>query len=576
MPRASAAEADRITSVSLAAVGQRLRPDGRFDDPRARIVGDSGLPPLAWSAFHLAPGAPDAAARIALGTATLERGSGGSVLQRWPLAMLVADDPPGLSPGLRADLRARVAAFGGLYASGIADRCYRDPTCFNNYAMVDRVLSLELARSGVRSRTPGTRLLRPRGLRREALRWLGTFLPTQAPATARVTVPGRHAEAASILSDRGALPLAYHTLCTGWVVRAMVLAGGDAPPKLRVVARRTLWALVGLAAPDGEVSWSGRGQDQAWSLAATLYAASQGSRLFARSDPLLAARLRRLADVELAALGGRLRDGVLQVLPSGNDMLDGLDSYYSGVGSTGLALQWLGMARDVLPPVGAVRRPLPSEIDGGGFSDAARTGIVSRRVGGSWLGVRLRRDHALDPRQDFGLLRALRRTPGGWVEDRVNRPGRLPSVGGRGRAVPSGGPLLETGSRTYRPVATSVAPVRRGLQLRGEWRSPSGKRLPGRWRITASALGETLSTRCGGRLQLTEWLPRTGTLMRGARSIRRAGYRVSFSAHPAVRELGTLWENSRQPALAAARVLLPCRAGAATTVRWSGGQPARG
>jgi hypothetical protein len=167
-------------------------------------------------------------------------------------------------------------------------------------------------------------------------------------------------------------------------VRAVRLAGPAAPPRLRLAARRALWGLVGLAAPDGEVAWSGRGQDQAWTLAAALYAGAAGSALFADTDAVLAARLRRLADVELVALAGRLRSGALQVLPSGNDALAGLDHYYSAVGSTGLAATFLELARDELPDAGAPRLALPSELDRATFADPLRTGLLARRSGRSW------------------------------------------------------------------------------------------------------------------------------------------------------------------------------------------------
>jgi hypothetical protein len=573
---ASPETADAITTAALAGVQARLRSDGLFDDPTGRTVGAGGLPSLAWASLS-AQGAPTAA-RLALTRATLAHGSGTTVVLRWPLAMLVADDPPGLPAADRTELRGRVATWGKLHAAGIADRCYVQPACFNNYKLVDQVLNLELARSGVTSTAPNTRLRDPRALRRVALAWLDRVLPSQTPATATVGVPGRRTERGSVLSDPGAMPLAYHALCTAWVVRAVELAGADASPALRSVARRTLWALVGVAAPDGEVAWSGRGQDQAWSLAAALYASAAGSRAFADTDPVLAARLRRLADVELTALDGRARDGALQVLPSGNDQLSGLDHYYSGVGSMGLALQWLGMARDELPDPGAPRLGLPAEIDGATFADPGRTGLLARREGRGWLGMRLRRDHAFDPRQDFGLVRALHVEADGWHEDRVARPGPVSAAGRPAQRVPSAGPLLVAGRRAFWPEATSWVPIAHGVELRGQWHSRDGRSLFARWRITASDAGPALSTPCarGAALQLTEWLPRRGAVVRGKRFVSRAGYAVKLSSTPTLRPLTTRWANARQPSLAAVRLAEPCRAGAWTTVRWSGGATAEG
>lgn len=303
VPPARAPEITRISSAAFAALGERQRDDGLFADPTGRVVGSGGLPTLAWAALHA--NGEGAAGREVMARRTLNRGSGATVILRWPLAMLVADDPKGLPEGTRAELRERAASWGSL-------------------------------------------------------------------------------------------PLAYHALCTAWAVRALALAGSDASPRLRAATRGALWGLVGLAAPNGEVAWSGRGQDQIWTLTAALYAGAAGSRLFAGTDPVLAARLRRLADVELHAVGGRLRDGALQVLPRG-----------------------------------------------------------------------------------------------------------------------------------------------------------------------------------GTALQLTEWLPRRGALIRGQRFVARAGYRLRFSRRPKLRPLTTAYANARQPSLAAARLLVPCGP-AGATVRWTGGAEARG
>ncbi len=569
VPLARPAEAARISAAALAGLAAAQRADGRFDDATGRVVGAGGLPTLAWAALHAdGEGGEE---RRAFARRLLGRGSGATVILRWPLAMLAADDPEALPADLRAEVRGRVAAWGTLQAAGIADRCYKRADCFNNYKLVDAVLNLELVRSGIRGQAAGARLRDPEALRRRTVAWLGT-LASVAPATATVKVPGRRAEAAGLLTDPGALPLAYHAMCTAWAVRAVRLLGDDAPPALRAVTRRALWALVGLAAPNGEVAWSGRGQDQLWTLTAALYAGAAGSAAFAATDPVLAARLRRLVDVELAGTGERLRDGVLQVLPSGNGQLSGLDHYYSAVGSTGLALTFLEMARDELPDPGAPRLALPAEVDRGTFADPARSGVLARRVGSSWIGVRLRRDHPFDPRQDAGLVRALRLRADGWREERPARPGPVSRPGRPAQRVPSAGPLLVLGGQELWPRASGWRALPTGIELTGTWRARTGRTVPARWRIIASARGAAVQVPCprGAALSLTEWLPRRGTVVRGRRFASRAGYTLSVSSPLTLRPLGTRYANARQPSLAAVRVGVACRGGW-TTLRWAGG-----
>ncbi len=550
VPLARDATAKRIIDAALKTVAADQRETGLFDDLTGRAVGGEGLPSLAFVALARAReegqqperptgAASDAAAtaladadgratggdppddgswRLTLARRTLARGSGSSVILRWPLAMALAEHLEDLLVGLRGELRARALTWGRLHAAGIAtgraiaaDRCYQDARCFNNYKLADAVLNLELARSGLQGTEPHTRLRDPAALRRTALRWLGGTLPRFAPPTGQVRIPGRGSEPATILSDPGTRPLAYAALCTAWAVRAARLAGDGAPLALRRLVRHALWGLLAVTGPDGDVSWSGRGQGQAWTHAASLYAAAAGAALFADTDPLLAARLRRLADVQLAAVDARLRGDELQVLPSGNDQLAGLDHYYSVTGSTGLALTFLQMAREELPDPEAPRLQLPAEIDAASFADPA-TGLVTRRAGLSWIALRTRRDHPFDPRSDAGLVRALRLVGGRWREQLPQRPGPVSRPGRRAQRTPSGGPVLVVGATRFQPRATTMRPLGGGVELQGVWQAAGGGRVAGSWSYGAAPDGVTLRSSCpfGARLELTQWLPRRG------------------------------------------------------------------
>ncbi len=618
VPLARDATAVRIIDASLRSVAPLQRESGLFDDATGRVVGGDGLPSLAFvalaragedgqeparpSATLLAPAAvrgvgaavaagaasagltttadPDPGSwRLTLARRTLARGSGSSVILRWPLAMTLGGHLEDLLVGDRGDLRSRALTWGRLHAAGIAgrpaartaDRCYQDPACFNNYKLADAVLNLELVRSGLRGTAARTRLRDPAALRRATLHWLGAILPGVAPPTARVTIPGRPPEVATILSDPGTRPLAYATLCTAWTLRAARLAGPSAPVGLRRLARRALWGLLGAAGPDGDLSWSGRGQGQAWTHAAALYAASAGAALFADTDPLLAARLRRLADVQLDALDARLRGGALQVLPSGNDQLAGLDHYYSVTGSTGLALTFLQLARGELPDASARRLPLPAEIDGAGMSDPD-TGLVTRRAGLSWMGVRLRRDHPYDPRSDAGLVRAVRLLGGRWREQLPERPGPVARPGGPALRTPSGGPVLVIGATHFQPRATGVRALTGGVELHGIWQAARGGRVAGTWRYLAAASGVELRSTCplGARIELTAWLPRRGVQRRDGGLLERAGYGLRVTPRPRIRTLVADYANSVQPDLRAYRIVTACTQ-PSMSATWSGG-----
>ena len=627
VPLARDVTARGIIDDALRSVAARQRESGLFDDQTHRVVGGQGLPSLAFVALARArelglepvtpsatvavrrrqaavapvPAAPDltpatpatpanptsstGTGDASAGTATvpaddglwlltlarrtLAKGSGSSVILRWPLAMTLGAHLENALVGLRGELRARALVWARLHAAGIAaDACYQRASCFNNYKIADAVLNLELARSGLRSTVRHTRLRDPRLLRHRALHYLGSTLPRFAPPSGRLRIPGRPTATGTILSDPGTRPLAYAALCTAWAVRGARLAGRSAPAGLRRLARRSLIGLLGVTGPDGELSWSGRGQGQAWTHAASLYAAAGGAALFADSDPLLAARLRRMVDIELDALGSRMRNGVLQVQPSGNDDLAGFDHYYSVTGSTGLALAFLQMARDELPDPKAARLDLPAEIDGASYTDDGKeTGLVTRRSGLSWMALRMRRSHPFDPRSDAGLMRAVRLLAGRWKEQLPERPGPLAKAGTR---TPSGGPVLVLGATHLQPRAATPVEVFGGVDLHGSWVSADGRRASGVWSYRATADGVTLRSTCpiGARLELTAWLPRRGVLVRDGGLVQRAGYSVRATPRPKVRQLVSGYANSVQPSLRAYRLVTPCT-GPFASLTWS-------
>ena len=452
------------------ALSEAQREDGSFDDPVKGRVGGGGMPQVAFAALRQAArltGEPRQR-RIALAQRTLSRGANDEqLLPKWPLAMLVLDGAHVAIPNAERWQRT-VTNLGRLRAPGVANACYRDGLCFNNYDLVSAVLNMELARTGARSTVKGARL-HDRALRRHTLQWLRDRLPRTTSATARLSQPGLGARRMSALSDPSTYPLAYHAFSAALLTRAVALGGRDTPAAVRRLLRRSLWQLVAFTAPNGETSWMGRGQDQVWTLAAAAYSGIQGSVLLARSDPALAARLRRLADVELAALKGRLGDSGLRQTPLGRAGRAGIDHYACSVGNAAHALVWLELAREIAPQVRGARRALPAQTDGARASDPRSTGLTTLRSGPVWIAVHRRRSHRLDERYDFGLLRALvRGEDGSWIvaaagaPDRAARPRELaerPAARARRPRVRSG---RRQGRRDRR-----LDPPRRRLARRG-------------------------------------------------------------------------------------------------------------
>jgi hypothetical protein len=565
----------QIDEVSLPATNTLLAtqlPDGTFLDPLRGPVGGSGLTRIVWVALRQASRLTggEAAARVAAAERSLAKGTElDQVLPKWIMAMVFSDRLQSLLSD-PAPLEREEANLGRLHASGTADPCFQKPGCFNNYVLAGKLLNLELARSGLRATRAGARLADPR-LIAQTLAWMARSLPRTTSETARAHLPGAGNRRGAALSDPSSYPLAYQALCAAELTRATYLAGASAPAAMRRLEIASLWDMLGMTAPNGEVSWWGRGQDIVWTMAASFYAAMQGSVLVAHDHPELAARLRRLAQVDLAALRARLGAPGFRARPiAGVGGGAGIDTYYGPVGTTALALVWLELAREVAPAVAGPLAPLPAEQPGAWSADPRGAGVFTLRQGEVWLAVSDRRA-GTDARTGWGLLRALRRTAtGAWkalLPDRPLLPGYRPEA-------PSGPLLLDAKKGALEPRTASVSVDSRGIVLRGHW-GRGGKPPRAVWAWAPVGSGVALTTTCpkGTRLRFTEWLPATGQLASSASRLARGGFSVSFSLPIAASPAPGRYASARERALKAYTVTVACRAPTLRVV-WRGDEPA--
>lgn len=545
-------------------------PDGSFLDPLRGRVGGSGLTRLVWVLLRQASrlqGAP-AAERVRAAELSLSRGTElDQVLPKWVLALVFSHHLQTLLPEPQS-LEAEVANLGHLHASGIADVCFQRADCFNNYVLAGKLLNLELAVTDLHATVPGARLADPR-LVPETLRWMARRLPRTTSETAVIHLPGTGRHTGAALSDPSTYPLAYQALCTALLTRATYLAGSAAPGAMRRLEVDALWELLGMTAPNGEISWMGRGQDIVWTLAASFYAAMQGSVLVSHSQPELAARLRRLAALDLDALHARLappglRARAIEGVAGG----EGIDTYYGPVGTAALALVWLELAREVAPVVSGPEAPIPAEVNGAWVSDPHSTHLLALRRGNVWLGVSTRR-LGYDARTGWGLLRAMRReADGSWVALLPDRP-----IAPEYAAEPAGGPLLLARGGSSEPHTEKSAVRSAGIVLTGRW-SGVGRAVKARWAWSVYHGGVRLTSTCPRRRRLlfTEWMP-VGTPVLSADSLSGGGFSVRFSQPISVAPLRGSYASARESALVAYGVSVRCT-GAVLRVRWSGSEMA--
>ena len=202
---------------------------------------------------------------------------------------------------------------------------------------------------------------------------------------------------AAVLSDPSRNPLAYHALSTAMLVRGLRLLGRDAPVTTRRAARRALWALVALADPHGTVAWMGRGQENTWTYAASTYAALAGAAEFA-TEPALAKRLRRLAELTFAELGARATTFGLAVLSGPpRATLAGADRSQDTIACNGLALSFLALAAAEAAAAAGPTAPLPSETPGATVVDPVAAGVAAVRGDRTWLAVHRTATHPRTP-----------------------------------------------------------------------------------------------------------------------------------------------------------------------------------
>jgi hypothetical protein len=501
----SRTDLERLIDDSLDGVLARQLPWGGFDDPLSGPPFGYGAVAIGWiAAVRAAPGPPGNARRQAAALA-LQAGArvtepGG--FQAWIEALAMS---PPERDALDAETRAALAAHLSLYRAptvGLkAQPCFAARDCFTNLELVDAVGSLQLARTSLVSSVPGSRLTDRAALERAGRAFLASELTRAQQPVLTLRAGPVSVRNAALLSDGGRKPLAYHTLTTALLVRALVMLGDQAPAAARLAARRALWALVALVDPRGDVTWMGRGQEHLWSLGATLYAGIAGAAGFARSDARLAARLRTLGDLAFAELRRRRLEFGFTLGPAPRRTLAGMDDSAGSVSCIGLALLWLQLAVERIDAAAGPVAPLPAQTRRATALDP-HARLATLRAGNTWLAVHGAATHPRDARYDVGLLAAMVAGGGSW------RPvvGQRPNTDTEAR-MPSSGPALLIAQRELAPSGR-LRLGRREIVMRGAWRA--GRRaVSATWRFRALADGVQLRTPCPAstRLRVIEWIP---------------------------------------------------------------------
>ena len=338
---------------------------------------------------------------------------------------------------------------------------------YGNHWLVEAVEIRELLATGLRSDSPTAVL---GGQREEADRLSRELVNERIPAMAReeaVRAPGGRA---FVLSDPPDNPLAYQGLSLGFYARAIELLGDDAGEAARRTLTEIARASLLLAAPDGDVAYFGRNQEQAWALAGTVYGAYYAATLD-ESPPGEDAQLRELARRALDRLlheHGVTHWG-LEITPSVARSrwlpAAGLDSGAGGPSFGGLVLALLewGHGESQAPPRGT---SIPADRNLRTKLSHAESRFAVVRRGPVWTVIRptISGKYPYDIRYDFGVVALKVLRDGRWTDVVRHRPFT-------NAESDSAGPVLRAGGVTSFPFGSEVGVAPDGtVTMRGGWR----------------------------------------------------------------------------------------------------------
>jgi hypothetical protein len=285
-----------------------------------------------------------------------------------------------------------------------------------------------------------------------------------------------------MVSDRPEYPLAYQGLSMAYYARALELMGKRLSDRARGLLEQMAHASWLFTAPDGDLAYTGRSQEESWALSMTAYGAEVAARLPGVSAGR-AARWHALADRALERLRAEHHTGdqgmwivpALAVDPVRG--LAGLDAYAGAAIFNGLTLAFAEAAYDEADAHRrAVGGRLAADAGGARLIGRADDSFATVRTGSLWFAIRQSRDMQRrldDLRTDFGLVALKRRANGSW---RDVIPARPKTETTDRRAADSAGPRLRPGGGEAAgvPVGSALTASGASVLVTTGWRMPDG------------------------------------------------------------------------------------------------------
>jgi hypothetical protein len=433
------------------------------------------------------------------------------------LAEILLNARGALEPALTASLAQLVLSYPSYGSTSPTAPCARRVGCYDNLKLVNASALLGgIAALPGTTGTPRSTFASPSAATGQVRRLLAITVPRVASPSAELRV-GKVRLAGATLSDPTRDPPAYLALSTMMLGRALEL--DVSPPASAVRAfQRAIVALLGLTAPDGNISYMGRGQGQVWTMATAAAGCALAMRLLP-SQHFIDSRCEGLIDVELNALDARRSFGGvgIAVVPR-LTWTRGVDNYVNRTDYNGLTVYALNLASDALTGLhDPGEQPIPGAETGETFSDPWGSGLATTDLAGVWFVVHERDTNSADSRWGFGLMAMERRTSSRWTSELADRP-----LGPEAQ-----GPTLFLNGRDYEPVGGSVQVEPGRIVVRGGWGVGSRLLRPVTFSYQATKQGVELAVPVdrGDSLIVNEWIllrrPTTTSLVSPSHQVRR-------------------------------------------------------
>lgn len=314
------------------------------------------------------------------------------------------------------------------YQRGLLGTYYR-----YNKNLVEALSVIELYRTGLRTNTRKLVLSDRREALRRAVRLMNVQIPRNARKySARVGAQQGWPFAATVamFSDPPANSPAYNALVAGLYARAYArLPISRRTERMRLTAQQLTRGVIARTAPDGDIAFDGRSQEQAWALSSSAYAAwSESQFTVGRQRSLYLAFARRVIDrLENIHVSSGSSFGFVLTPAAGccdrQDRPPGQDNYFDVAKYSGLAAVTMGWS--------LLDRPDDWQRNGTSLPTDGASDFVFERGRGAfhqhstadlyWL-LRLRSDY-YDARSDSGLaVLKARGADGKWFDAVPPRP----------------------------------------------------------------------------------------------------------------------------------------------------------